>query len=63
LKKKLRYNKQKIQKVCRSFSISLHQNLQEANTQMHWLIMATQGVMETKAIQFWYGILNKKKLH
>ncbi len=30
---------------------------------MHKLIMMTQGVMETKAIQFWYGILNKKLNH
>jgi len=44
----------------RDFQCKPHESLQEAYAWMHRLIMVTQGVIKTQAIQFWYGILDKE---
>jgi hypothetical protein len=42
------------------FEQKTNESLREAYTYMQWLIIVTQGVTKARAVQFWYGILDKE---
>ncbi len=47
-------------KNLQEFERKTSESLCEAYTRMRQLITITQGVMKAKAVQFWYGILDKE---
>jgi len=62
LRLKKNYQGVKMEKLknLQEFEWKTTESLREAYTHMRQFIVVTQGVTKAKAVQFWYGILDKE---